>query len=432
MKTVSARGTNWSLKLLAVVSWCVGLSLLVVFYSAPPAIKLLVASLGLLVFVKLAAYLWQRSEGGPRLQLVPFLLYMFSWPGVDVSGFRERRSQPLAKTGERFLESWIALLLGIAGLVFSAYMGGGESILWNYVGLYCFLLIFHLGLVEVMTDGLRLLGYSPQSGFDRPYLATSLRDFWSYRWNRAFIDMNKIFFLKTFKNKVPAPVLILFIFAISGVLHELALSYPVNAGWGLPLLYFVIQGAGFLLERQMRFPRVLVLAWVILPSPLLFHPWFVNGLVGPLAKFLNHTIVSLTLEHVWFYGLVAGGVLHLLVLMASIQVPVQLRWREQFALLNSLNRKVFWTYGAYIFCIILFCGGVSFYLSGLSRHVPAVGVWPLFIALFWWARVGVDTLYMSHADWPQGPLFTVGHVCLSTVFGSLALLYSGLFIITWK
>lgn len=419
-------------KAVAIVLWILGLSLLLVFNSSAPEIKLSVASVVLLMFVKVAALLWQKSEGAKMPGLFGLLCFMFAWPGVRVDGFQKRTPVPMPGTGDRFLESWLTFLLGLGGLIFASWKGGGESLFWNYVGLYSFLLIIHLGILEVMVDGLRLVGFSPQSPLDRPWLANSLRDFWSFRWNRPFIDMNRIFFLKTFKNILPAPLVVFMIFLISGILHELALSYPVNAGWGLPLLYFAFQGVGYFLENRYPFRRLLVLAWVIVPSPLLFHAPFVMGLVGKLQSAIQSALLGITVRDVWFWGWLVGGFLHLLVLVASVQVPRELQWKKQFALLSTLNRKVVWTYGVYIFCIILFCSGVSFYMSLEPIGNPVVGVWALFISLFWWARVGVDTLYMKHADWPEGPLFKIGHVCLATVFIALSVLYTGLFVMTWK
>jgi alginate O-acetyltransferase complex protein AlgI len=118
-----------------------------------------------------------------------------------------------------------------------------------------------------------------------------------------------------------------------------------------------------------------------------------------------------------------GGLLQLLVLCASVQVPGKLGWRDDFRNLRPLNRKVFWTYGAYIFSIIAFMAIASFVLAKQPASV-AGSLWAVFIATFWAARVVIDFLYMNHEDWPSGPLFTIGHICLSTLFLSLAAIYT--------
>jgi hypothetical protein len=40
----------------------------------------------------------------------------------------------------------------------------------------------------------------------------------------------------------------------------------------------------------------------------------------------------------------------------------------------------------------------------------------------------VDALYFSHADWPQGKQFVIGHLLLTALFSFLAASYLGLFV----
>jgi hypothetical protein len=56
----------------------------------------------------------------------------------------------------------------------------------------------------------------------------------------------------------------------------------VNAGFGLPFLYFLIQGASMLAQRRAGRSRLWTLAALILPLPLLFHAPFLNGVIWPL------------------------------------------------------------------------------------------------------------------------------------------------------
>jgi alginate O-acetyltransferase complex protein AlgI len=82
-------------------------------------------------------------------------------------------------------------------------------------------------------------------------------------------------------------------FLASGLLHELAISVPVLAGFGLPLLYFLLHGTLVLAERGLEWAgravptwgwwaHVWVLGWLALPVPILFHAPFLRGVVWPL------------------------------------------------------------------------------------------------------------------------------------------------------
>ena len=229
-----------------------GLFILWLLRDAEPLIKLAAASLLLLFTVKIAALLWQLKDGVKLQSFLGFAAFIFVWPGVLVKGFEKRENTPPPETGRYFLESWLLYLAGCVLLMTAAFFGKGESIYFNYLALVAVLLIVHMGLVETVTDGLRLLGFSPRSLFERPVLARSLKDFWGKRWNRAFVDMNKLFILEPLKGRLPGGVLVFGIFLISGLLHELAISYPAGGPWGFPLLYFAFQGVGLLCENDRR------------------------------------------------------------------------------------------------------------------------------------------------------------------------------------
>ena len=398
------------------------------FRESSPLARLALSSLGLIWVIKLAAYLWQSSE--QRTSVAGTLAYFLAWPGISLVGFHHRAADPHPETGTRFLSAWLTMLAGVALLFALAWAGRGESLPLNYGSLVAIFFVVHLGLMEALADGLRLLGFRPASLFDRPWRASSLQDFWSLRWNRAFVDMNKIFLARPLQGKLPSGVLVFAIFLVSGILHELSISYADAQSWGLPFAYFVIQGFGMLLERRLSFPRALVWAWVLLPLPLLFPPAFVNLFLGGLSQWIVAGLEAIPRDALIRGALAAGGCAHLLVICASVQVPSKLGWKEEFRKLRPLNRKVFWTYGAYIFVIILFQAGVSLLLSRSDLTQAPARAWLLFIALFWWARVLTDTFYFSHADWPEGPLFRIGHVCLTTVFVALAALYAALFLVT--
>jgi hypothetical protein len=72
------------------------------------------------------------------------------------------------------------------------------------------------------------------------------------------------------------------------------ISLPARGGYGLPTLYFLLQGAGVTIERS-RFGKRLglgqgMLGWwfmaVFLTVPMfgLFHPWFVLRVILPFMR----------------------------------------------------------------------------------------------------------------------------------------------------
>ena len=71
------------------------------------------------------------------------------------------------------------------------------------------------------------------------------------------------------------------VFAASGILHDLLLSVPAGGGYGLCTLYFLVQGAGVVVERRFR-NRLFTVAVVLLPLPLLFHPVFMQAVMLPM------------------------------------------------------------------------------------------------------------------------------------------------------
>ena len=81
-------------------------------------------------------------------------------------------------------------------------------------------------------------------------------------------------------------------FLFSGLVHDLVISVPANAGYGLPTLYFLIQAAGMFAERRLGIVgklagRLFTIFAVLAPVMLLFHPPFAKTVILPFIEFLN-------------------------------------------------------------------------------------------------------------------------------------------------
>lgn len=123
------------------------------------------------------------------------------------------------------------------------------------------------------------------------------------------------------------------------------------------------------------------------------------------------------------------GAAHFLILFASFQVPYRLRWKEDLEQLMPFNKKLLWVQGGFTVLTILAFGILTLALhSELLRGDRAALSLACFIGIYWTARIVVDALYFSHADWPKGTVFVVGHVLLTLLFLFLAISYLALFV----
>ena len=126
----------------------------------------------------------------------------------------------------------------------------------------------------------------------------------------------------------------------------------------------------------------------------------------------------------WFVGAA-----HFVILIASFQVPYRLGWKQDLRQLMPFNRKMLWVQSGFTVLTIIAFGTLTLGLhTELLRGDPAALALACFIGIYWTARILVDALYFSHADWPTGKMFVVGHALLTSLFFVLAASYLGLFV----
>ncbi|MGB6875129.1 MAG: hypothetical protein WBD87_03765 [Candidatus Acidiferrales bacterium] len=124
-----------------------------------------------------------------------------------------------------------------------------------------------------------------------------------------------------------------------------------------------------------------------------------------------------------------AGAAHFVILIASLQVPYRLHWKQDLQSLMPFNRKLLWVQGGFTGLTIFAFGTLTLVLHRelLRGGRVALGL-VAFIGIYWTARVLVDAFYFSHADWPKGTQFVVGHILLTFLFSALAASYLALFI----
>lgn len=122
-----------------------------------------------------------------------------------------------------------------------------------------------------------------------------------------------------------------------------------------------------------------------------------------------------------------AGAGHFVILLASFQVPYRLRWKQDLESLLPFNRKLLWVQSGFTVLTIIAFGVLTLALHEelLRGDRAALGL-AFFVGAYWTSRVLVDALYFSHADWPTGRTFIVGHILLTSLFCALAATYLGL------
>lgn len=433
------KAIGWSLPLFVVI-------LMLLFGAYLQPWHRLVASTAALLFLIKATVLLQR----PRQEIIEYskfglTLYFTVWPGMNPTPFRARLAVdvPILKSSERlFVRGVIIAVFGVGLAILTSVftpqierLGGRNLVGW--LGIAAFLLTLHFGFSDVLTFAVRWIGFPVGVLFDAPLRSRSLRDFWSHRWNLAFVEMDTLLFFKPLRRKFGVSGALLGVFFISGVLHELALSYVAGAGWGGPLGYFLLHGLLVVFESkakvEKRWPvfltRFWTWFWLLAPLPILFHAPLRHALLVTPLEFAHRLLRFHSIE--WWFSLALwlAALGHFCILGASFQVPSRLGWKEDFASLSRFNRKIFWTYGAFIVLIIVSNGLMTLFLHAEMLHGDRAALAiALFIGVFWLTRIVVDFFYFKHDDWPEGAEFIIGHTFLTGLFIALTSVYFGLLI----
>lgn len=119
-----------------------------------------------------------------------------------------------------------------------------------------------------------------------------------------------------------------------------------------------------------------------------------------------------------------GGLLHLVVLIASALTPRVLDWRTSLAALHPFLRRLFWVYGCFIVLVIISFGVLTLLhanelASGaaLARSVCAM------IAIFWLARLGVQFFVFDARPFLTTTFLRFGYHGLTLLFTALVFIY---------
>ena len=261
--------------------------------EAPPGARMLaLIAFGLLTF-KVLVVVEERARGMAPPPLGTWVAFALGWLGMRPRLFVAARTGPLPgadvllrRGAWRMLQG--AVLVGLARL---AWERTQSRVLVTGLLLPGLALLVLFGACNVLAGAWRRRGVACEALFRAPPRSQNLNEFWSRRWNLAFSEMTVLAVYRPLVGHVGRGPALMTGFVLSGLLHELAFSVPVRAGFGLPLLYFLLHGGLVLLERRLARAgrplngwtgRAWATFWLLAPLPLLFHPPFLAGVVWPL------------------------------------------------------------------------------------------------------------------------------------------------------
>lgn len=270
--------------------------------SEPAGVRMLVLIAVLLWAMKAVVAVEEHTAGRPRLTLGRWCLFVAGWPGMRPSTFASIPSAARRGWQELMLRGLMNLTAGAFLIAFAWYSVRGllepEDSPLTLFGATALLLpgislVMHFGVFNLLAGGWRRIGGDCHALFRAPLKSTSLGEFWGRRWNLAFSEMTTLAVFRPLRGLIGVRLATMAAFLFSGLLHELAISVPVKAGYGLPLLYFALHAAAMLgetllqsrgtaIDKNPTIGRLWTISWILLPLPILFHRPFLQGCVWPL------------------------------------------------------------------------------------------------------------------------------------------------------
>lgn len=247
-------------------------------FPLPGWVVMWVLMLSLFIIGKIIAVipLWKHTKS-----LSNVAAFLFLWVGMSASDWqmsiRVPRRQLLvdALVGTSFLMAGILLLWGFARHLESHFAQA-------WCGLIALVWMLHFGIFRLMAVFWLWRGRAVRTVMHRPMSANSLAYFWGRCWNRAFRDLMHQTVFAPIRRRYGSMAAVVCVFSVSGLLHELIITVPAGAGYGLPLSYFLLQATGILLQRQFQLYRWWIThVFTLLPIGLVFPEPFVMAVMHP-------------------------------------------------------------------------------------------------------------------------------------------------------
>ena len=223
------------------------------------------------------------------------IAYLLVWPGMDANSFLDGDKRPRRPSARAWF--WAIFETGLGAMllwVIARLFPQSDGSLRGWIGMMGLILLLHFGSFQLLAFFWQISGVSATPIMRAPLRSQSLSEFWGKRWNLGFRQLSHDLIFRPLHGVLGAGGAGFLVFVISGLLHDLVISVPAKGGYGLPTLYFALQGAGVAIERSRlgkRFGLGRGLSgWIFMavitaaPAFWLFHRPFVNNVILPFMK----------------------------------------------------------------------------------------------------------------------------------------------------
>lgn len=258
----------------------------------------------LLCFALFFGCKWVTFRAAVRQGLTPgkvrALGYLFAWVGMDARAFLSNTPVRTELSRTAWLRSGANVIFGTALLMaIPRLLLYKAPLLAGWAGMVGLILILHFGLFELLATAWQKAGVNAVPLMRSPTRSCSLGEFWGRRWNTGFHQLaHDLVFRRLHRRWGPLGATAV-VFALSGLIHELVISVPARGGYGFPILYFLLQGAGVLFERSQLGRRFglgsgargwfFTMAVTVAPAFWLFHPPFIHHVILPMLRAIGAT-----------------------------------------------------------------------------------------------------------------------------------------------
>ncbi|MDB9741418.1 membrane bound O-acyl transferase family-domain-containing protein [Akkermansiaceae bacterium] len=258
----------------------------------PALLRMVGLCVTLLLGMKVIIYReWMSREGkegadqqGRKMSWLRWLAFSFLWFGMNPGAWVVKRRKLEWKS--HLYMALGCMLVGAIGLsLYVRYIGVGAGGYFFVLSFVFMSMMFHYGVLRALVAFWRWVGYPVRTLFRNPLVTTGFRDFWGARWNLGYSQMMARAVQKPLTPTLGNKGAVFAVFVVSGFFHELAITVPVQSGYGLPTLFFLFHGLAVTLEKKpTKWMGYLCLLSLVIGLPVLFPNVFVEEVILPVEE----------------------------------------------------------------------------------------------------------------------------------------------------